>query len=77
MAKRAGMTYAVFTTKHHDGYAMYDTQTSDYGVMRSPYGRDIFGGIAVAANLCLTRGRGRRVATQDLERFLRCQRIVM
>jgi alpha-L-fucosidase len=42
MARRAGMTYAVFTTKHHDGYAMYDTKTSDYGVMHSPYGRDIF-----------------------------------
>jgi alpha-L-fucosidase len=42
MAKCAGMTYAVFTTKHHDGYAMYDTRTSDYGVVHSPYGRDIF-----------------------------------
>jgi alpha-L-fucosidase len=41
-AKRAGMQYAVFTTKHHDGYAMYDTATSDYSVMHSPYGRDIF-----------------------------------
>jgi alpha-L-fucosidase len=41
-AKRAGVQYAVFTTKHHDGYAMFDTATSDYSVMRSPYGRDIF-----------------------------------
>jgi alpha-L-fucosidase len=40
-AKRCGMTYAVLTTKHHDGYAMFDTKTSDYGVMHSPYGGDI------------------------------------
>jgi alpha-L-fucosidase len=40
-AKRAGMQYAVLTTKHHDGYAMFDTKTSDFGVMHSPYGRDI------------------------------------
>jgi len=41
-AKRLGMQYAVFTTKHHDGYAMFDTQASDFSVMHSPYGRDIF-----------------------------------
>lgn len=43
MAKNAGMQYAVFTTKHHDGYAMFDTKTvSEYGVMHSPCGRDLF-----------------------------------
>ncbi len=42
MAKRCGMQYAVFTAKHHDGYAMFDTKTSDFGVMHSPYGKDIF-----------------------------------
>lgn len=31
-AKRAGMKYVVFTTKHHDGFAMYDTQYSDYKI---------------------------------------------
>ncbi len=41
-AKRAGVQYAVFTAKHHDGYAMFDTKQSDYSVMHSPYGRDIF-----------------------------------
>lgn len=40
-AKRLGMQYAVLTTKHHDGYAMFDTAVSDYSVMHSPYGRDI------------------------------------
>lgn len=41
MAKRAGMRYAVITTKHHDGYAMFDTKYTDYSVMHSPYARDI------------------------------------
>jgi alpha-L-fucosidase len=41
-AKRLGVQYAVFTTKHHDGYAMYDSKVSDFGVMHSPYGKDIF-----------------------------------
>lgn len=41
MAKSLGMQYAVFTTKHHDGYAMFHTKTSDFGVQHSPYGRDI------------------------------------
>lgn len=41
MAKSLGMQYAVFTTKHHDGYAMFDTKTSAFGVCHSPYGRDI------------------------------------
>ena len=40
-AKSLGMQYAVFTTKHHDGYAMFHTRTSKFGVESSPYGRDI------------------------------------
>ncbi|MBK9344439.1 MAG: alpha-L-fucosidase [Dehalococcoidia bacterium] len=40
-AKALGMQYAVFTTKHHDGYAMFHTKTSDFGVEHSPFGRDI------------------------------------
>lgn len=31
-AKQAGMKYVVFTTKHHDGFAMFDTQQSDYKI---------------------------------------------
>ena len=56
MAKRLGMQYAVLTAKHHDGYAMFDTKTSDFGVMRSPYGRDI-----VRAFVDAMRGEGIRV----------------
>lgn len=42
LAKRCGMQYAIFTAKHHDGYSMYGTQLSDFGVMHSPCGRDLF-----------------------------------
>jgi alpha-L-fucosidase len=40
-AKRCGMQYAVLTTKHHDGYAMFHTKTSRHSIEHSPYGRDI------------------------------------
>ncbi len=40
-AKGLGMQYGVFTSKHHDGYAMFQTKTSTFGVEHSPYGRDI------------------------------------
>jgi len=35
------MRYAVFVAKHHDGFAMFDSATSDYDVMATPYGRDV------------------------------------
>ncbi len=41
LAKAAGMAYAVFTAKHHDGFAMFDTKLSDYSVMHSAAGRDL------------------------------------
>ena len=41
LAKVAGMKYVVFTTKHHSGFCMFDTKTTDFGVMHTPYGRDI------------------------------------
>lgn len=31
-AKKAGMQYVVFTTKHHDGFSMFDTKQSDYKI---------------------------------------------
>ncbi len=40
-AQRLGMQYAIITSKHHDGYAMFHTRQSDYSVERSPFGRDI------------------------------------
>jgi len=41
LAKLAGMRYVVFTTKHHSGFAMWDTKTTDFGVMQTPFRRDI------------------------------------
>ena len=40
-AKYAGMKYVVYTTKHHDGFAMYDSKCSDFNIVsRSPFKRD-------------------------------------
>ncbi|UKT62665.1 alpha-L-fucosidase [Pedobacter mucosus] len=35
--KSAGMKYLVFTTKHHDGFAMFDTQQSDFSIAKGPF----------------------------------------
>lgn len=43
LAKDAGMKYITITTKHHDGFAMYDSKVSDYNIVAAtPYGKDIF-----------------------------------
>lgn len=42
MAKNAGMKYITITSKHHDGFAMYDSKVSDYDIVdRTPYEKDI------------------------------------
>jgi alpha-L-fucosidase len=41
LARLAGMRYVVFTTKHHAGFCMFDTKTTPYNVMNTPYGRDV------------------------------------
>ena len=41
MAKELGMQYAILTTKHHDGFAMFPTTTSDFSIASTPYGKDI------------------------------------
>ncbi|GAB3882483.1 hypothetical protein GCM10028825_05290 [Spirosoma agri] len=41
LAKNAGMKYIMFTTKHHAGFCMWDTKTTDFGVMNTPYKKDI------------------------------------
>jgi alpha-L-fucosidase len=47
-ARRAGMGYAVLTTKHHSGYCLWPTETSDWSIVRSPYPGDIVGEFADA-----------------------------
>ena len=42
LAKEAGMRYITITSKHHDGFAMYNSEVSDYNIVKStPYGQDI------------------------------------
>ena len=41
LAKEAGMKYIVITAKHHDGFAMWDSQVSDYNIVKAtPYHHD-------------------------------------
>jgi alpha-L-fucosidase len=49
LAKEAGMKYIVITSKHHDGFALFDTKVSDFDVMdATPFKRDIIREIAAA-----------------------------
>ena len=41
MAKAAGMKYAVFTSKHHEGFCMWDSAYTDYKCTKTPAGRDL------------------------------------
>jgi alpha-L-fucosidase len=40
-AKAAGMKYAVITSKHHEGFCMFESDYTDYDIMNTPYGKDI------------------------------------
>ncbi|GAA4336344.1 alpha-L-fucosidase [Mucilaginibacter gynuensis] len=40
-AKSANMTYGCLTTKHHSGFCIWDTKSTDYNVMNSPYKKDV------------------------------------
>lgn len=39
--KLAGAEYVVFTTKHHNGFCMWDTKTTHFNIMNTPYGKDV------------------------------------
>ena len=41
LARLAGQEYMVFTTKHHDGFCMFDSSYTDYKITNAPYGKDI------------------------------------
>ena len=41
LAKEAGMKYAVLTTKHHDGFCLFDSQLTDYKSTNTPCHRDL------------------------------------
>src|ERR1700760_167651 len=40
-AKSANMSYGCLTTKHHSGFCIWDTKTTDYNVMNSPLKKDV------------------------------------
>ena len=47
-AKQAGMKYIVITSKHHDGFALFDSKVSDFDIMSTPYKRDLLKELARA-----------------------------
>jgi alpha-L-fucosidase len=54
MAKDAGMKYIVITSKHHDGFAMWDSKVSDYNIVKkTPYGKDV---LKMLADECRKEG---------------------
>ncbi|WP_309380576.1 alpha-L-fucosidase [Cerasicoccus frondis] len=56
LAIRGGMKYIVFTTMHHEGFRLYDTQLSDFNALHSPCGRDLVQEVIDAA-----RARGLKI----------------
>jgi alpha-L-fucosidase len=55
-AKAAGMKYVVLTTKHHEGFCLWDSKLTDYTVMNTPWGKDL-----VAAFVDAVRAAGLKV----------------
>jgi alpha-L-fucosidase len=58
LAAEAGMQYLCVTTKHHDGFCLWDTRQTAYNTMNTPYGKDVLRMIADACHrrdvpLCL------------------------
>lgn len=48
LAKLAGIRYVVFTTKHHNGFTMYPSKTTNFGIQSTPFKRDITGELVTA-----------------------------
>jgi len=53
IAKLAGMKYMVFTTKHHSGFCMWNTKTTRFNIMNTPYGKDV---VTAYVNSCRRNG---------------------
>ncbi|MCG8557135.1 MAG: alpha-L-fucosidase, partial [Proteobacteria bacterium] len=56
VARDAGMKYIVITTKHHDGFALFDSDTGEFDLGATPEKRDLLGELASA-----TRNAGLRI----------------
>jgi alpha-L-fucosidase len=53
LAADAGMKYLCFTTKHHDGFCLWNTRHTTYNTMNTPYGKDV---LKLLADACHRRG---------------------
>ena len=54
MAKAAGMKYITITSRHHDGFSMFDSKATDYDIVdKTPYGKDV---LKVLAEECRKQG---------------------
>lgn len=54
LVKDAGMKYITITSKHHDGFAMFDSKISDYNIVKkTPYGKDV---LKMLADECRKQG---------------------
>lgn len=53
--KEAGAGYICFTTRHHDGFSMWDTKQSNFNIMHTPYGKDV---VKQLADACHEQGIG-------------------
>ncbi len=50
VARSAGQRYMVFTTKHHDGFCMFDSSYTTHKITNTPYGKDIVAALARACS---------------------------
>ena len=46
LAKEAGCEYVNITTRHHDGFSMFDSEITEYDIMSTPYGKDVIAMLA-------------------------------
>jgi len=53
LMERAGMKYICLTTKHHDGFCLWNTASTTYNTMNTPYGKDV---LKMLADACHRRG---------------------
>jgi alpha-L-fucosidase len=53
LVEAAGMKYICLTTKHHDGFCLWDTKQTAFNTMNTPYGKDI---VRQLSDACHTRG---------------------
>ena len=56
IARDAGMRYIVLTTKHHDGFCLWDSALTDYDIMSTPFARDVVAELSAACrSICAPR----------------------